>query len=262
MSSHNKISLRLANGFAVRKGKFSAYQIISRYGATSTLLQYNTLVKTWRTCVRRSILVLGTGLAALLSFSNANADDQALEARPSLMWLSGDTNVSVFDDSQYNSFLGEGEYWSENWGITAKLMQNEDNDVFGLPKDSEYFNFDVKRRFGNQDASNFELGLGWQELNIDSQLQASGPKVSLSGRLNIFDSIQVYGQTAYFPELEDDLQNSVATGYEFEAGLLYQPLPSVSLKAGYRQFSLDLDDPNIEELGSSSGFLLGTDWIW
>ena len=209
-----------------------------------------------------SRLMLMLPLLVLLPLSNAQADDQAFQVRPSLMWLSSDTNVSVFDDSEYSSFLGKGEYWSKNWGITANLMQNNDDDVFGLPKDSEYFNFDVKRRFGKHDASNFELGLGWQELSIESQLQASGPKVSLSGRLNIFDSIQLYGQTSYFPELEDSLQNNSATGYEFEAGLLYQPLPSISLKAGYRQFSLDLDDPEIEELGSSSGFLLGTDWSW
>ncbi|MEM7360956.1 MAG: YfaZ family outer membrane protein [Pseudomonadota bacterium] len=200
-----------------------------------------------------NLAVTGTALAQ---------DDEALDVRPSLMWLSGDTNVSVFDDSEYDSFLGKGELWSDNWGVSANLLQNDDNDVFGLPRDSEYFNLDVKRRFGKLDKSNFELGLGWQQLNIESQLEASGPKLSLSGRLNLKHSIQLYGATSYFPELEDNLQNNDATAYEVEAGVLYQPLPSVSLKAGYRVFSLDLEDPQIEELGSSSGFLLGTDWSW
>ena len=171
-----------------------------------------------------SSLLIDSALAA-----NGN---QALENRPNLMWLSGDTNVSVFDDSEYSSFLGKGEYWSENWGISANLLQNENNDVFGLPNDSEYFNLDVKRRFGNKDSSNFQLGLGWQELTIESLLEASGPKVSLSGRLNLSDtvpSLQLYGLTSYFPELEDELQNNDATAFEVEAGLLYKPLPSVSL---------------------------------
>ena len=212
-----------------------------------------------------SIRITALALSVLLSFSwlaTASADDETFQGRPSLMWLSGDTNVSVFDDSKYDSFLGKGEFWSDNWGISANLLQNEDNDVFGLPQDSEYFNLDVKRRFGSQDTANIELGLGWQELNIDSQIEASGPKLSLAGRLNIFDSIQVYGLTSYFPELADDLQNNDATAYELEAGFLYKPIPSVSLKAGYRHFSLDLEDSAIEELGSSSGFLLGTDWSW
>ena len=68
--------------------------------------------------------------------------------------------------------------------------------------------------------------------------------------------------SSYFPELDDGIKNKDGSGYEIEAGLLYQPLPSWSLKAGYRVFSLDIEDPIIEELGSSSGFLLGTDLSW
>jgi len=211
--------------------------------------------------INKGLIYLSASMISFGYVSVAVADD-VLESKPSLMWLSDDVNVSVFGDGEYESFLGKGEIWSEKWGVSATFLQNDDNDVFGLPQDSEYINLDVKRRFGKNDKSNFELGLGWQELNIDSQLEASGPKLSFSGRLNLRPSIQVYGLTSYFPELEDDLQNNDATAYEIEAGLLYQPFPSVSLKAGYRHFSLDLEDPEIEELGSSSGFLLGTDWSW
>lgn len=204
--------------------------------------------------------------AALLSLlgvaSTAFADDDNFEVRPSLMWLSSETNVSVFGDANYESFLGSGEYWKDNWGVSANLLQNNEDDVFGLPEDSEYFNLDVKRRFGSRDKSNVELGLGWQELNIDSQLEASGPRLSLGGELNILSSIKLYGTTSYFPELDDRSQGNSASAYEVEAGVLYQPLPSLSLRAGYRKFDLDLEDPEIEKLGSSSGFLLGTDLSW
>jgi hypothetical protein len=195
--------------------------------------------------------------------AHAQTEDDPLAPKPNLMWLSDDVNVSVFGDGEYSSFLGKSEIWTNNWGVSAKFLQNDNNDVFGLPKDSSYFNFDVKHRLlGSQDKSNLELGLGWQEMSVDSQLDASGPKVSLSGRYNVLSSVQVYGLTSYFPELEDELQDGEATGYEIEAGLLYKPLPSWSFKAGYRVFSLDLEDPIIEKLGSSSGFLLGTDLSW
>lgn len=196
------------------------------------------------------------------ALAQSQLDNDALEVRPSLMWLSGDVNVSVFGDSNYESFLGAGEFWLDNWGVSANLLKNQNDDVFGLPEDSEYFNLDVKRRFGAQDQSNVELGLGWQELNIDSQLEASGPRLSLAGRLNLRNSFQLYGTTSYFPELEDELKNNDATAFEVEAGVLYQPIPSLSLKAGYRHFELDLEDPVVEDLGSSSGFLLGTDLSW
>lgn len=213
-----------------------------------------------------AFLLLASLMSSVLLFaSNASAQIEAdpLDPKPNLMWLSDDVNVSVFGDGQYDSFLGKSEIWSNNWGVSAKLLQNDNNDVFGLPQDSKFLNFDVKHRlFGSQDKSNLELGLGWQQLDIDSQLEASGPKLSLSGRYNVFSSFQVYGLTSYFPELEDEIQNSDATGYEIEAGLLYKPLPSWSLKAGYRVFNLDLQDPVVEELGSTSGFLLGTDLSW
>jgi len=208
-------------------------------------------------------LAFSTAMILLLGSGLAYAEDP-LVPKPNLMWLSEDVSVSVFGDSEYDSFLGKSEFWTDKWGVSAKLLQNDDNDVFGLPENSQYFNLDVKRRlFGDKDRSNLELGLGWQQLDIDSRLDASGPKVSVSGRYSLFDNaFQVYGLTSYFPELIDNAQDADASGYEFEAGLLYKPLPSLSLKAGYRVFSLDLEDPIVEELGSSSGFLLGTDLSW
>ena len=206
-------------------------------------------------------------LFSIAAFSNsvfAQVEEDPLIPKPNLMWLSDDVNVSVFGDGEYDSFLGKSEIWGKNWGVSAELLQNDNDDVFGLPQDSTFLNFDVKRRvLGSRDKSSLELGLGWQELDIDSQLDASGPKVSLSGRYNVFSSFQLYGLTSYFPELEDEIQNADATGYEIEAGLLYKPLPSWSLRAGYRVFNLDIqEDPLIEDLGSSSGFLLGTDLSW
>lgn len=218
------------------------------------------------TRIRRSITTFFSFVFVILAFALSSSvfaqsasDGLLLGSKPSLLWLSDDVNVAVIEGLEYESFLGSGELWSDNWGVSAKLLENRDDDVFGLPADSEYFNFDVKRRFGSKDRSNFELGLGWQEFNISDQLQASGPKVSLSGRYSFTSTIQLYGETAYFPELEEQISDLSTSGFEVEAGVLYQPLPSVSLKAGYRKFSISLDDPIIENLGSSSGFLLGTD---
>lgn len=210
-----------------------------------------------------TIIPFGIAPFGLAQAEDLNSD-QALEVRPSLMWLSSNTNVSVFGNESYDSFLGTGELWKNNWGVSANLLQNNNEDVFGLPADSEYFNLDVKRRFGSRDKSNVELGLGWQELNIESALEARGPRVSVAGELNLLSSVKVYGATSYFPELESSLPNRDAnvSGFEVEAGVSYTPLPSLSLKAGYRHFDLDLEDPVIEDLGTSSGFLLGTDLSW
>lgn len=229
------------------------------------------VIKQFNHKVRSSLIALA--VSAICSAASYAADDKPMnlvesvlaESKSSLSStkFTGDFNVSVFGEGEYDSFLGKSEIWADNWGVTAELRQNDQSNVFGLPKESSYFNLDVRRRFGSQDKSNIELGLGWQELNIDSQLDASGPKVSLAGKYNLLKDFQVYGSTAYFPELEDQIQaDTTLTAYEFEAGLLYKPLPSFSVKAGYRVFTLDLEDPVLEELGSTSGFLLGTDLSW
>jgi len=186
------------------------------------------------------------------------------EEESSAIWLSGDVSVGILSPTGSNSFLGSSEIGGRNWSLSAKLLQTEDERVAGLANDSSYFNFDVKRRLlGSQGKSNLKLGLGWQELDIDSQLDASGPRVSLTGEYNLFSGFQVYGATSYFPELEDEILDADITAYEVEAGLLYKPLPSISLKAGYRIFELDdLSDPTLEDLGSTSGFLFGTDLSW
>jgi len=203
-------------------------------------------------------------MPALLAQADGVFAQDLLENKPSVMWLSDDISFGVFDNSiEYESFVGKSEVWSDQWGVSAELLQNEQNDVFGMPADSEYFNFDVKRRFGRPDKTSVELGLGWQQLNIDSQLEASGPKLSLTGRFSLRNSLKLYGLTSWFPELEDEYNtDEQMTAYELEAGLLYQPYPFISLKAGYRHFALDLQNQNVEELGSSSNFLLGTDLSW
>ena len=195
---------------------------------------------------------------------DSNKSAKETEKQGSTLWLSGDLSIGSLGSGGSSSFLGSSEIGGKNWSISAKLLQSQDESIVGLPQDSSYINFDVKRRLlGSQGKSNLKLGLGWQELDIDSQLEVSGPKVSLSGQYKLFRSFQVYGATSYFPELEDEVLNTDLKAYELEAGLLYKPLPSVSLKAGYRIFELDdINDPVVEDLGSTSGFLFGTDLSW
>ena len=216
-------------------------------------------------------IVLSFTLACSFCFHTTHAQlDIGVEAIPApteSVAIEEDSQDSVsfsfFGGSDFDSsFAGSGEVWLNQWGLSTELFDSESSNAFGLPADSEYYNFDVKRRFGSSSRSNFELGLGWQEFNVDSQFDASGPRVSLGGNLKLLKSFSVYGSTSYFPDLDDTLSDSDATAYEFEAGLLYSPLPSFSLKAGYRVFNLELENTEIDSLNSNSGFLLGSDWSW
>jgi hypothetical protein len=203
-------------------------------------------------------------IASSLVFSPSHAQDELFDYKPNLMWVSDSLNVPSFDqDASYDSsFLGSGEIWSKNWGLSTQFLENE-NQVFGLPEDSSIFNIDVKRRFAVRDNSQIEVGLGWQEFNIDSLLETKGARISLGGSMDFGSAFTVYGSTAWYPDIEEDFSKGESgSAVELEAGLLYQPFPSLSLKAGYRQFSLDSKSDSIDEIGSSSGFLLGSDLSW
>lgn len=244
---------------------------------TTIFHQYKKIKSTVDLCLRCLCVV---SLPALFLFNvTVNANDEPMDLVESILSepaksyssnginIRSDFNVSIYGDNEseqgFDSFLGKSEVWANKWGVSAEIKYVDQSEILGLPKESNFLNLDVKRRFGNHDKSNIELGLGWQELSIDSQLDASGPKVSVAGKYNILKGIQVYGSTSYFPELENrtNSENNLSA-YEFEAGLLYKPQPSVSFKAGYRVFNLDLENKKSDELGSSSGFLLGTDLSW
>lgn len=215
-----------------------------------------------RLTMGRALMVCCLSWLALVH--TASADDTVFDYQPNLMWLSSDLSVPAFDrsNSYDSSFLGSGEIWSKNWGLSTQLLEN-DNQVFGLPDDSSILSFDVKRRFSVRDNSLIEVGLGWQEFNIESLLESSGPRISLGGSFEFGNAFTVYGSTAWYPDVEDDFRpKQSGQAYELEAGVLYKPLPSLSLKAGYRQFSLDSSDRLLDELGSNSGFLLGSDLSW
>ena len=217
--------------------------------------------------ISKSKLVLFVTVSLVFMFSShvrAADEESLLTIKPNILWLSNDINLSVPDNIAYDSFLGSGEVWYKKWGVSTELIENDQSNIFSLPADSEYFNVDVKRKFGQNNNFNFEVGLGWQEFSIDSQLDASGPRLSLEGNYKLFKSFQLYGSTAYLPDLDDSISDNSASAFQIEAGLLYSPRSALSLRAGYRVFELDLGlgDSGIEDLGSTSGFLFGSDLSW
>lgn len=211
--------------------------------------------------------ILGT---LIIFFSASVAAEDPFASKPNILWWSDDFSLTAQDSSnQYDSFISQTDVWNNDWGFSGKLLQNDD-DLFGIPDNSAYLNIDVKRRFLGNSNNFLAVGLGWQDIDIesrdaDSRLEVSGPKLSLEGQFNLFRSMKLYGQTAWFPEMDSTYQEEPASGYEFEAGVMVSPLPALSLKAGFRHFELKYDtdtDNSSDSIGSTSGFLLGSDFSW
>lgn len=158
---------------------------------------------------------------------------------------------------------GRGELWfDQKWGLGGQLYQSDlDDDSLD---DAEYLNIDFKRRiFSLTDNTFLALGLGWQNVNIDHD-SSDGARVLLEGRVGLGGVVYLYGQTAWFPELDDFSNRSNVDGKEFEAGLSFDPLPFFSLRAGYRKIKIDYTN-NLNDTGESArstGFVIGAGFHW
>ena len=130
--------------------------------------------------------------------------------------------------------------------------------LLGAPKNSELFNVDVNRQlFRSKNKKDYlAFGLGWQSIDVDNSIDADGLRLSLLGKYSLAKRLQVYGTSSWFPEYVGSSDSSLS-GYDLEAGLLFQPRKSLSLQAGFRFYDFGKGSSSLNDVGSSI-FTLGT----
>ena len=217
--------------------------------------------------IRDNNLIRTLKLAILLPicffFTNAQALGP-IDGEVGLYWWQNDFDADISEgEIDAGALGGRGELWfDQKWGVSAQLYRSdleEDN-----LDDAEYLNIDFKRRiFSLTDNSFLALGLGYQDVNIDND-SSNGARILVEGRVGLGGVVYLYGQTAWFPELEDFSNRSNVDGTEFEAGLSFDPLPFLSVRAGYRKFKIDYTNElnNDDESAKSTGFVIGAGLHW
>ena len=199
----------------------------------------------------------------VLAYTNAFATDP-VDAETGIYWWANDFEADFSGSEIDAGALGSsGEFWfDQKWGMGGQIYQSDlEEDNFD---DTELLNLDFKRRiFSLTDNTFLALGLGWQDVNIDNE-SSDGARVLLEGRVGLGGVVYLYGQTAWFPELDDFSNRSNVDGKEFEAGLSYDPLPFFSLRAGYRKFKIDYTNNknDKDESAGSTGFVIGAGFRW
>lgn len=199
----------------------------------------------------------------LLAFSNVYAQG-SIDGEAGIHWWGNDFEAGLGESEIDAGALGgrDGFWLDQNLAMGRQLYQSdlaEDN-----LDDAAYLNIDFKRRvFSLTDNSFLALGLGWQDVSIDNE-SSDGARVLLEGRVGLGGVVYLYGQTAWFPELDDFSNRSNVDGKEFEAGLSFDPVPFFSLRAGYRKIKIDytnnLNDK--DESAGSTGFVIGAGFRW
>lgn len=187
-----------------------------------------------------------------------------LDDETGLRWWADDFDTDAFDTGiEAGAFGGiGGDWWSQRWGLRGGMYRSQLDE---LDRDGvEYLSLDLKRRvFSSGDSTFFAVGLGWEDVDLGQGVESQGPRFALDGRAGLFGVLSVYGQAAWFPSMDDASGFEDIQGNEFEAGISYDPAPFVSLRAGFRQITLDFNDPNgLNSSSESRGFVLGGGIHW
>ena len=162
------------------------------------------------------------------------------------------------------------ELWFiERYGLRVATYRSELDDV--NLESSNQTNLDFIWRVVSFSRNNyFALGAGWQLMDIAAiGLQdTSGARVDVDARVAATKWMYFYGQGAYLPSLEDTTaidpivgEFTDMEGFEWEIGVAFEPAPFISIRAGYRDCSLDftrlVTGTQIPGTVESSGYLLG-----
>ena len=165
---------------------------------------------------------------------------------------SGDSSV-IESDVLYE--YGE-QWWNQKWGARGAIYQSDQS---GLDFDNnKHLAVDVKRRlFTTPGNSYLAVGLGWDDIELPGDYSTSGMRFVAEGRYGVVGPAYLFGHASFTPWLSDMENMASPNGKELEIGLAVNPFPSMSLKAGYRNYWLDSGNP-----GDTSSFNNGNNGLF
>ena len=124
---------------------------------------------------------------------------------------------------------------------------------------------DIKRQFFSRAANTYlAMGLGWDDIGLSNDDSTHGMRLVAEGRVGVYGPAYIFGQAALAPWMSDTASFIDPFGKEIELGVGFQPLPTMSFKAGYRSYWLDLMNLENDALqrNQSDGFYIGGGLNW
>lgn len=159
------------------------------------------------------------------------------------------------------------------WGVKAAYHRLEPGSR-NLAETTTLVNIDVLHDLISVAPNSYlAMGGGWERIKLEeggSSVETSGARFVLDGRIGLAGIVYGYGEAAFYPWLSDsevEILGDIGVGlrdgggYEWELGIGVEPLPFLTVKAGYRVSTVDFDlFSEGDRLGSADfsagGFLL------
>lgn len=207
------------------------------------------------------LLLIGISIFAALPLDSDALGP--LDGEVGVEWWNSQYAGSVLDgDLDVGSFSLRAESWlSDSWGLKGAYY-NSDIEQGSLQNEGR-FSLDLKRRLISPTDNTFlAAGIGWENIQLATGGNSNGLRLSLDGRVGLLGMVSFYGQAAWMPALSDADSFSELSGTEFETGLVLDPLPFLSIRAGFRQFDLDYNSGLGNGSSRTNGLILGTGFHW
>ncbi|MDH3283668.1 MAG: hypothetical protein OEQ13_02935 [Acidobacteriota bacterium] len=193
--------------------------------------------------MRKTTLLMTGFIAAIVIGTLPGLAAGPVDGEASLVyWMS---DGAVFGDGgpelDEGTVGGRAEVWVfERWGARAGLYRAG----FESGSDNiDYGNLDLLARVFSPTENNYvAVGLGWERIDLAPGVETSGVRVVAEGRMGLFGIVHGYGQAAYLPEMDDFFGASDVDGMEYDLGVAVEPGPFMTIRAGYRNTTLDFTD--------------------
>jgi hypothetical protein len=133
---------------------------------------------------------------------------------------------------------GTAEIWLfERWGARVGLYEAEFAD---LDEEVSYTSADLLAKILKLSRNNYvAVGVGWEDIELASVVETSGPRFVAEGRVGLGGLVYGYAQVAYLADLDEFDGGEDVDGTEFDLGIVVEPLPFLTLRAGYRNTTIE-----------------------
>ena len=173
-----------------------------------------------------------------------------------------------YSDGQYGSLssINLGNSWlNDKWSGKSSLYQsNTNSQQLGLDN-TRHWSVDITRRLlSGTENTYIAMGLGWDDITLAEGESTSGMRLVAEGRVGVYGPAYLFGQAALSPWMREIDGHLNPTGKELELGLAVEPLPLMSLRAGYRSYWLNSVNSGEEDIlqRQTDGFFIGGGLNW
>ena len=162
------------------------------------------------------------------------------------------------------SQISIGQGWlNDKWQGKSSLYKTNSLDT-GL-HDPGQWSIDITRRLLSvRENTYMAMGLGWNDIEMTAGDSSFGMRFVAEGRVGLYGPAYIFGQAALSPWMTNVGHLVDPFGKALELGLAVDPLPSMSLRAGYRGYWLDSTKTSSDSSlrSQTDGFFIGGGLRW